>query len=113
MKRLNKQAGVQPIKEFIDKYYQKGGQSNFNEFRKAFNEQYVNEIKKYPLMEIEMDDMDAQNGNGLELLEDIYHSNLVYELDNEKDKEQIYDNLMEVYLHDFWIEIPGLYKTEL
>jgi hypothetical protein len=113
MNRLKKQAGIQSIKEFIDKYYQKGGQSNFNEFRKAFAEQYKDKIKEYPLLEMEINDMGAQNGNGLELLEDIYHSNLVYELDNESDKEQIYDNLINVYLHDFWIEIPGLYKTEL
>jgi hypothetical protein len=115
MKRLNKQAEVQPIKEFIDKYYQKGGQSNFNEFRKAFVEQYKDEIKKYPLLEMEMTDFGYEGGNGIELLNDIYSGDLVFELDGtgSMNENEIYENLIENYLHDFWIEIPGLYKTEL
>jgi hypothetical protein len=115
MKRLNKKAGVQPIKEFIDKYYQNSGESNFLEFRKAFVEQYKDEIKKYPLLEMEMTDYGYEGGNGIALLDDIYGGDLVFELNGtgSMDQDEIYENLIENYLHDFWIEIPGLYKTEL
>jgi hypothetical protein len=113
MKRLKKQASVQPIKEFIDKYYQKGQQSIFMEFRKAFMEQYKDKIKQYPLLDAEMSDMGYEAGDGLGLLYSIYSGNLVYELDGGMDQDEIYDNLIENEIQDFWMQISKLYKTEL
>lgn len=112
MSRLIKKASLTAIRSFIEKYNNNGGQSSFSEFRTAFANDYSDEIKKYPLFDVEINESGYEGGYGLGLLEELYSGNLVYELDNSDNVNEIEEDLTNEYLKDIWIEIRSHYATK-
>lgn len=108
MSRLKK-AEVNALKALIEKFHHNTGSMCFNDFRKAFVNVYKDMIPEFPDMEAELIDFDNESGIAIENLARIY-SSLEYDLNNMDDKDEIEEELSDVYLDDFWTSMKTHYK---
>jgi hypothetical protein len=98
------------VDKFIEEHKGKGQELTFTEFRKYINEKYKNEIAKYPFLQIEMEDLGYEAGYGLTRLYNDVYMDLADNFDSDLELEDIQENLDEVYMHDWLIDIADYYK---